>query len=262
MKFLLIFFILPYFNILPQSIEERADLKKYFDEYGHDGCFVLFDLNKDEFIKYNSKRCKEQFIPASTFKIFNSLAALEAGAVKDENEIIKWDSVKRTYENWNQDLDMKRAFKFSAVWFYQELARRIGEERMKQYIKINNYGNEDISGEIDRFWLDGGIRISADDQIEFLKKIYNNEVKFSQRSINILKRIMIYEQNDNYILRAKTGWGVQNDKNIGWFVGYIETNNNTYFFAANVESVEPEAGFISRINITYNILKYLNIIKQ
>lgn len=260
MRFILILFFLFQFAVLAQNVEERTDFKKYFDEYGHNGCFVLYDLNKDQYIKFNPERCTEQFIPASTFKIFNSLVGLETGAVKDENEIMKWDGEKRFYDAWNQDLNMKNAFKFSAVWFYQELARRVGEEKMQHYININHYGNEDISGGIDRFWLDGGIRISADEQIEFLKKIYKNEVKFSERSIDILKRIMIYDQNDDYIIRAKTGWAIRVKDQVGWFVGYVEKNDNVYFFALNVESKNPEEGFVSRKEITFKILKELGVL--
>lgn len=260
MRFILILFFVFQFTVLAQNVKERTDFKKYFDEYGHNGCFVLYDLNKDQYIKFNPERCTEQFIPASTFKIFNSLVGLETGAVKDENEIMKWDGEKRFYDAWNQDLNMNDAFKYSAVWFYQELARRVGEEKMQHYININHYGNEDISGGIDRFWLDGGIRISADEQIEFLKRIYKNEVKFSQRSIDILKRIMIYDQNDNYILRAKTGWAIRVKDQVGWFVGYVEKNDNVYFFALNVESKNPEEGFVSRKEITFKILKELGVL--
>lgn len=260
MRFILILFFLFQFAVLAQNVEERTDFKKYFDEYGHNGCFVLYDLNKDQYIKFNPERCTEQFIPASTFKIFNSLVGLETGAVKDENEIMKWDGEKRFYDAWNQDLNMNDAFKYSAVWFYQEVARRVGEEKMQHYININHYGNEDISGGIDRFWLDGGIRISANEQIEFLKRIYKNEVKFSQRSIDILKRIMIYDQNDNYILRAKTGWAIRVKDQVGWFVGYVEKNDNVYFFALNVESKNPEEGFVSRKEITFKILKELGVL--
>jgi len=247
-------------TIIPQETIERNDLKKFFDEYNHEGCFVLYDLKKDEYIKYNPERCSEQFIPASTFKIFNSLAALESGVIKDENEIIKWDGVKRSYDMWNQDLNLALAFKYSAVWFYQELARRIGEERMQKFVNENHYGNEDISGGIDVFWLQGGIRISPDEQIEFLKKIFKNETAFSKRSIDILKKIMIYEQTDEYTLRAKTGWGIRFENQVGWFVGYVERSDDVYFFATNLESKEPEEGFKSRFEISYNILRELGII--
>ena len=115
----LIIFII--FSLTAQTIKERDDFKKFFDESNHEGCFILYDLNKNEYLKYNPERCAERFVPASTFKIFNSLAALEAGAIKDEYEIIQWDSVKRFYDMWNQDLNLAQAFKYSAVWFYQNL---------------------------------------------------------------------------------------------------------------------------------------------
>jgi beta-lactamase class D len=254
----LIIFII--FSLSAQTIKERNDLKKFFDEYNHEGCFILYDLNKDEYLKYNPERCAERFIPASTFKIFNSLAVLEAGAIKDENEIMEWDSVKRFYDMWNQDLNLAQAFRYSAVWFYQELARRIGEDKMKEYITRNNYGNEDISGGIDLFWLEGGLRISPDEQIEFLKKVYKNETSFSQRSIDILKKIMIYDQTDDYTLWAKTGWGMRFENQVGWFGGYVEKGDDVYFFATNLETKNPDEGFRSRVEITYNILRELGIL--
>lgn len=243
-----------------QKVEERNDFKKYFDEYGHDGCFVLYDLKKDTYLKYNLKRCEEKFIPASTFKIFNSLVGLETGTVKDQFEVFKWDSVKRFYDMWNQDLDMMKAFKYSGVWFYQELARKIGEDKMQHYISLNHYGNENITGGIDKFWLDGGLRISADEQIEMLKKLYDNKLNFSQRSMDIVKNIMIYDQTDEYTIRAKTGWAVRVEDQIGWFVGYVEKRSAVYFFAINIESKKPEEGFTSRKDITLKILKHLKII--
>jgi beta-lactamase class D len=243
-----------------QHTEERNDLKKFFDEYGHEGCFVLYDLKNDSYLKYNPKRCGERFIPASTFKIFNSLVGLETGSVKDEFEVFKWDSVKRFYDKWNQDLDMLNAFKYSAVWFYQELAKRIGEEKMQHYISKNHYGNENITGGIDKFWLDGGLRISPDEQIEILKKLYNNSLQFSQRSMDIVKRIMIYEKTKDYTLRAKTGWALRVEDQIGWFVGYVEKGSDVYFFATNLQSKEPEEGFVSRKEVTFEILKELKIL--
>ncbi len=260
MKFYILFVLFLVSSIYPQKVEEKKDLKKYFDEYGHDGCFVLYDLNKDSYIKYNSQRCSEEFIPASTFKIFNSLVGLETGAVKNEFEVFKWDSVNRFYDSWNQDLDMVNAFKYSGVWYYQELARRIGEKQMQHYVTLNKYGNQNISGGIDMFWLDGGIRISADEQIEMLKKLYHNKLEFSQRSMDIVKRIMIYDKTDDYTIRAKTGWALRVEDQVGWFVGYVEKSSDVYFFAINLESKKPEEGFVSRKEITFKILKELGIL--
>jgi beta-lactamase class D len=104
------------------------------------------------------------------------------------------------------------------------------------------------------------LRISPDEQIDFLKKIYKNETSFSQRSVEMLKKIMNYEQTDDYILRAKTGWGMRFENQVGWFVGYVEKGDEVYFFATNLETKNPEEGFRSRIEITYNILRELGII--
>jgi beta-lactamase class D len=239
----------------------QSDFSKYYNQYSVKGSFLLYDLNNGEYIYYDSARCNTQFIPASTFKIFNSLVSLETKAVADENEIIKWDKVERDFKSWNQDLNMRLAIKYSAVWFYQELARRVGEERMQHYIDTIGYGNRDISGGIDRFWLDGDLRISQFEQIEFLKKLYSSSLPFSERSMNIVKDIMLNEDTLGYKLRAKTGWAMRVKMNIGWWVGWVEKDNNVYFFANNVESENPDENFIKgRIEITRKILKALNIL--
>lgn len=258
-KILVVITLLIASEMLFAQKEEIKDFKKYFDEFNHTGAFVLYDLNNDTYIRYNPDRCNQQFIPASTFKIFNSLAALESGAVKSENEIIKWDGIDRGWIEWNKDMDMKHAFRYSSVWFYQEIARRVGEKQMQLLLNENNYGNKDISGGIDLFWLEGGFRVSPDQQVNFLVRLYKNDLKFSERSMNIVKEIMIYEQSDEYTLRAKTGWGIRFELQVGWFIGYLERDDNVYFFATNLESKNPEKGFVSRIEITKRILSDLKL---
>jgi beta-lactamase class D len=250
--------------VLPALAQNNSvsnfDLKKYYDEYGVEGCFLLYDLKNDILINYNSERASEKFIPASTYKIFNSLVALETGVMPDENEIIKWDGVKRAYEKWNQDLDMRKAFKYSAVWFYQEVARRIGEKRMQEFINKNNYGNMNISGGIDRFWLDGDLRISPLEQLDLLKKLYADKLEFSDRSQNIVKEIMLFEEGENYKIRAKTGWGIRFEDQVGWFVGWVESKNNVYFFVNNCKTNNPGDSYPARIEITKKILSKLKIL--
>jgi beta-lactamase class D len=240
--------------------QERPDFGKYFQQANVKGSFVLYDLKQDRYLVYDAKRTNTRFIPASTFKIFNSLVALETGVVKDENETIKWDGVKREFPKWNRDHTMRTAIKDSVVWFYQELARRIGPKRMQHYIDLANYGNRDISGGIDRFWLQGGLRISPREEIDLLVKLYRNELPFSKRTMEIVKDILINEKSNDYVLRGKTGWGTELTPQVGWYVGYLERGGNVpYFFAINLDITKPE-DLKARIEITKSILQDLGLI--
>jgi beta-lactamase class D len=239
----------------------REDFKKYYDQYQVEGSFVLYDQKNDQFICYNQEQTRQPFIPASTFKICNSLIGLETGVISDENFIIPWDSVIRQVPAWNSDQDLKTAFKNSTVWYYQELARRVGGRQMKYWLEKANYGNADTTGRIDMFWLSGGLRISPIQQIDFLKRLHDNKLPFSQRSMDIVKNIMVAESTKDYVLRAKTGWSEQDNKNIGWYVGYLETKDNVYYFAnciqtSNVNNIDFAK---SRKEIVYSILNDLKL---
>lgn len=246
------------------NIDSRDDFKKFYEQYKLEGTFVLFDQKNDKYIVYNKTQISELFIPASTFKICNSLIGLETGVIPDENYVIQWDSIVRNYKVWNSDTDLKTAFKNSTVWYYQELARRVGGEQMQYWLNKTDYGNKDTSGGIDKFWLTGGLRISPEQQIDFLKKLYNNELPFSQRSMDIVKKIMIEDTNSNYTLSAKSGWGSNGNKDIGWYVGFIETGNNVYYFANCIQTSDSEnKAFVNaRKDIVYDILNDLAIFKK
>lgn len=255
---------------LKHKEEIRDDFKKYYDKFNVEGSFVLYDQKQDKYIFYNKEQFKQTFSPASTFKICNSLIGLETGVIKDEKFVIKWDSVVRQNSNWNTNHDLKTAFKNSTVWYYQELARRVGGQKMKYWLDKANYGNTDTSGGIDKFWLTGGLRISPEQQIDFLKRLHDNQLPFSQRSIDIVKKIMVTDDTLGYIIRSKTGWGVDDKKDIGWNVGYIETNNRVYYFANCVqidgEQLNDNNRAISfdksRTEIVYKILKEFKLIRQ
>jgi len=243
------------------SSETRNDFKKYYEQFKVDGSFVLYDQNNDKFTFYNQSQFQQPFIPSSIYKICNSLIGLETGVIKDENFVIKWDSVTRQNQNWNKDHDLKTAFRNSTVWYYQELARRVGGKQMKYWLDKANYGNADTSGGIDLFWLIGGLRITPEQEIDFLKRLYNNELPFSQRSMDKVKKIMVVEQTPSYTISAKTGLGSQDNKDIGWYVGYIETKGNVYYFVNCIQTTDfnnkdfPKA----RIDITNQILADLQL---
>jgi len=250
--------------IQSQTTETRNDLKKFYDEYKVGGSFVLYDQTNDKYIFYNEAQYKQPFTPASTFKICNSLIGLETGVIKDENFVIPWDSVTRWVPSWNKDHDLKSAFKNSTVWYYQELARRVGGEKMKYWLDKANYGNADTSGGIDRFWLTGNLRITPEQQIDFLRRLHDNKLPFSQRSIDIVKKIMTAKDTLGYVVRAKAGWGEQDNKYIGWYVGYVETKDNVYYFTNCIQTKDFDNPDFAqtRIDIVYKILDELKILNN
>jgi beta-lactamase class D len=219
-----------------EKISETINAASLFQKHGiQKGFFVISDLKNNSTKYYNDDLAKEAYPPMSTFKIPNTLIALESKAVKDEGEMIKWDKQVRQLSDWNRDHNLQSAYKYSVLWFYQELAKRTGKEKMHDYITKLNYGNKNVSGTIDQFWFDGSLKITADQQIDFLKRVYKGDLSVSVSSLNILKAIMATQSGDGYIISSKTGTGkLSESEYIGWYVGYIEKDTNTYFFASAV----------------------------
>lgn len=251
-----------------QNQEEKVnlseDFKKHFDKYDVEGSFVVYDLKNEKAYYFNEERCNIQYTPASTFKIFNSLVGLETGAIPDTSHIIPWDGIQRgSYTPWHRDNSLKTAFKYSVVWYYQELARRVGEKEMQRLIDLNSYGNQNINGGIDAFWLTGDLRISQNQQIEFLKKLYNETLNFSKKNQKLVKDIMLMESNEDYRLFAKTGMGKQGSVWYGWYVGWIEKDTESYFFATNMETADSKKILTGgRKGITLAVLADLGFIKK
>lgn len=252
------------FTFQNSKLIENKNWKEYFDKEEVKGSFLLYDLKKDQFTAYNPKRAEKGYLPASTFKIFNTLVGLETGAV-DTNMMIRWDGVRRWNADWNRDMKLKTAFQLSCVPCYQQIARKVGAERMKEWLQKANYGKMDVqASNLDTFWLTGESRISPFEQVAFLKRIYNNDLPFSKNTVEQLKNIMIAERKDDYVLRAKTGWTTKGKRNIGWYVGYVEKEDNVYFFALNMEKKVRKRGSgnfgPARRGITDKILKELGIL--
>jgi beta-lactamase class D len=241
------------------NVREDESLKKYFDSAGVEGCFALFDNSENSFIIYNLPRYRDSsFTPASTFKIVNSLIGIQTGVIRDENMVIKWDGVKRWNEDWNKDLTMKEAFAVSAVPYFQEVARRIGRDTMKMWIDSLGYGNRDISGPIDSFWLNNHLKIKPDEELGLVKKLYFDQLPFFKRTQDIVQSVMLREQNTNYKLSYKTGWGLPDtNREIGWIVGWIEENRHPYFFVLNIESNVPRRVVDVRIGLLKGMLAHL-----
>ena len=164
---------------------------------------VLYQLSEDRTFRYNPDRCSERLLPASTFKIMNALVGLETGVVPDQDFVLPWDGTEYEIPEWNQDHSLKTAFQNSVVWYYQEVARRVGPEEMQHYLDAAGYGNRKVGSQVDLFWLDGTLRISADEQVEFLKQLYRDDLPFSKRSLETVRQIMLIEEDELHRLRVR-----------------------------------------------------------
>jgi len=231
--------LLIFFLLLSFSFANDRELEAIFIKSNINGTLVLSSLDNEKNYIYNTKRALTQYIPASTFKIPNTLIALQEQVIKDEYETIKWDGVVRAYKPWNENQNLQTAIAVSCVWCYEKFAQKIGKENYLEYLQKIDYGNHKVGDVISKFWLEGDIKISAVQQIEFLQRLYKNQLPFKQKYIDITKKILIVEQNENYTIRAKSGWsGV-----VGWYVGYIEKKDKVWFFSFN--------GDISRDQLIY-----------
>jgi beta-lactamase class D len=234
---------------------------KHFQQLGVEGSIMIYDLNNDRTYQHNPQRNQTAFLPASTFKILNSLISLETQVISNELAILTWDGIERKLPEWNRDLNMKEAIKISAVWFYQVLARRIGHEQMQKWITNVGYGNQQIGDkqDIDKFWLEGKLQITPQAQIQFLRRLYKSDLPFSKKSISTVKKMIVVEQTPDYTIRGKTGT-IDNPKApIGWYVGYLEKGKNAYFFATNI-NIRTKADAAARKELTRRCFKDLGLL--
>lgn len=247
------------------NVTEDDDLKKYFDENNVEGCFALFNNGTGKFTIYNLSRYRDSsYLPASTFKIVNSLIGLQTGAISGDSMVIKWDGVNRR-EAWDKDLNMYEAFRVSSVPYYQEVARRIGKDTMQARLNLFRYGAKSdsdkvvIRSAVDTFWLDNSLKVTPDEQLGLVKRLYFDQLPVFKIYQQNVKNAMLFEDNANYKLSYKTGWGYnEQGHSIGWVVGWIEENNHPYFFVLNIESSEKDIDMVTiRMKILKDILKDL-----
>jgi beta-lactamase class D len=225
----------------------ETDLGRYFA--GYRACFVMLDVSGNTVTRYNADLCDARHPPCSTFKVPNSLIGLQSGVIPDADTVVKWDGTRHHYDSWNRNQTLRTAVARSAVWYFQRLARGVGEARMRQFLRAIDYGNHDISGGIDTFWLNSTLTISANEQVEFLRKLAADELPFSRRATDLVKDVITLTKTDAYVLRGKTGTGGTPDRSratLGWFVGYLTRGQRVYVFAINIQADDGATGSKAR----------------
>ncbi len=234
-------------------------LAQLFVKNNIEGTIVLSSMNSQQTFIHNYQRSKQRFATASTFKILNTLIALEEKIVVAKTDVLKWDGRTYSFADWNQDQTLETAFKVSCVWCYQELATKVGSEKYRMYLNKVGYGLLKEPFETTTFWLDGSLQITALEQVDFLKKIYQRKLPFSENSYEVLKEIMLLEKGNGFSIWAKTGWAARSKPQIGWFVGYVETATDVWFFATNID-INSEKDLPFRRQLTMDVLRAKTII--
>ncbi len=220
------------------TVDIRDDLSFLYDSAAVTGSFILHDVGRDEWIYIDSAQADVATLPASTFKIFSSLYAFETGIAKDADELFKWDGIDYGRPEVNRDLSLREALKVSAYWVHRDIARHAGGVALKHWLDTMGYGNADTSGGFDRCWVRGNLRITPREQVGLLERLHRNELPFSQRSMDIVKEITMQEDTLGYELHGKTGWAMDDNGSIGWFVGWVEKADSTgpFFFANRIQT--------------------------
>ena len=241
-----------------REVREVRELADIFRQHGVAGTFVMLDPEADTLFVSDGKRSTHRFVPASTFKIPNSLIALETGAVSDLEEVVPYGGKPQRLKQWERDMNLLDAIKASNVPIYQELARRVGLERMRDAVRKLGYGNMEIGELVDRFWLDGPLMISAVEQAEFLQRLVSGKLPVSAEALRAVKEITLLEKTDAYALHGKTGWywPEAGGQQIGWWVGWIERDGKHYPFALNID-INADEDAAKRIPIARECLQRL-----
>ncbi len=221
----------------PESLEivARSDWQPFFDAQELTGTFVLHEVGSDQIQVFDEERANEPLTPASTFKILNSMIILETNTIESVDTVIPWDGVDRGSSGWNRDHSLRSAIEVSAVWVYQDLARRVGPDQMQEWVAAADYGNREASGSIDRFWLDGDLRIGAVEQVDFLARFVNGDLPFEPTTLEEVREILERESGPRWVWSHKTGLSDAADPDLGWFVGVVDRDGTSWVFALNVD---------------------------
>ncbi|MEX3008600.1 class D beta-lactamase [Hoeflea sp. TYP-13] len=256
--FLLALAALPIRLAAAQEIVDHGELKTHFADQGLDGAFVLFDVGNNRYHVVNGERADIRRFPASTFKIANSLIALETGVVENENEIVPYGGKAQPVKSWERDMSMRDAIKVSNVPVYQELARRIGLTSYALWLDKLEYGNRTTGSDVEYFWLRGPLSISPKEQAEFIAQLAKGELNASQQNQRTVRDILFLENGPNGSLYAKGGWSIAAKPQVGWWVGWIERDEAIYTFALTIDiATAGDAG--KRITLGRELLKALDI---
>ncbi len=245
---------------IPSDKVSTMDLSAWFR--GYEGSFVLYDLNGDTWKVYDMEQATLRTAPNSTYKIYDALFGLEEGVITPDDSFMAWDGTNHPFEAWNGNQDLLSAMQSSVNWYFEEIDKQIDASAIQNYIRKIGYGNEIVNANLSAYWIQGVLKISPVEQVELLTALHNNQFDFAPENINAVKKSICLFSAEGKNFYGKTGTGRVDGQDVnGWFVGYLETAGNTYFFATNIQAAENATGSKAS-EISLSILSHMGIWKQ
>lgn len=237
----------------------QLNLSSNFGDYT--GSFVLYDQSADRWNIYNMDHASTRVSPNSTYKIYDALLGLESGIITPEHSTFTWNGEPYPFHSWEADQDLTSAIHNSVNWYFQAIDSQAGFEAVRTFLQTINYGNQNTGTNLNLYWTDFSLKISPIEQVELLQDFYQNNFHFDSKNIQAVKKALLLSTTSSGSLYGKTGTGRVNGKDVnGWFIGYIETANNTYYFATNIQSSSGATGS-QATEITESVLSNLGIWK-
>ena len=244
-----------------QEWRDATEISALFEQQGVNGTFVMYDVQADRLTGHNQARAGIRYLPASTFKIPNTVIGLSTATVTSSDEPLPYGGKPQPFQAWERDMGLREAIKVSNVPVYQELARRIGLKTMRDEIASMGYGNGEIGSRVDRFWLDGPLRISAVEQVVFLSRLARRGLPQSREAQEMTREILLVDRGENWSLYAKTGTAMQERPCVGWWVGWGERNGSIYTFAINLDILDEEQDGPKRMKLARASLTLLGLLE-
>ncbi|HDM2714159.1 TPA: beta-lactam sensor/signal transducer BlaR1 [Staphylococcus aureus] len=220
-----------------QSDYQILDESKNFGS--NSGSFVMYSMKKDKYYIYNEKESRKRYSPDSTYKIYLALFGLDRHIISDKNSRMSWNHNQYPFDSWNKDQDLNTAMQNSVNWYFERISNQIPKNYTATQLKLLNYGNKNL-GSYKSYWMEDSLKISNLEQVIVLKNMMEQNSYFSKNEKKQLSSSLLIRKNENYELYGKTGTGIVNGKyNNGWFVGYVITNHDKYYFATHLSDGNP-----------------------
>ncbi|HDB3467960.1 TPA: beta-lactam sensor/signal transducer BlaR1 [Staphylococcus aureus] len=239
-----------------QSDYQILDESKNFGS--NSGSFVMYSMKKDKYYIYNEKESRKRYSPDSTYKIYLALFGLDRHIISDKNSRMSWNHNHYPFDSWNKDQDLNTAIQNSVNWYFERISNQISKNYTSDQLKQLNYGNKNL-GSYKAYWLEDSLKISNLEQVIVFKNMMEQNNHFSKKAKNQLSSSLLIKKNEKYELYGKTGTGIVNGKyNNGWFVGYVITNHDKYYFSTHL-SDEKASGENAKL-INEKILKEMGVL--